>query len=94
MRGYFQGRFRDKNMAAVQAEFRLPLSARFGMVLFGSAGNVGESPRDLGENDLLTAVGGGLRYRLSKVEAINFRVDLAWGEDGSSGVYFTIREAF
>ena len=27
-------------------------------------------------------------------EAINLRVDLAWGEDGSSGVYFTIKEAF
>jgi len=94
MRGYFQGRFRDQNMAAVQVESRFPLSARFGLVLFGSAGNVGESPRDLGENDLLTAMGAGLRYRLSKVEAINFRADLAWGEDGSSGVYFTIREAF
>ncbi len=94
MRGYFQGRFRDKNMAAVQVESRFPLSSRFGWVLFGSAGNVAESPRNLGESDLLTALGTGLRYRLSKAEAINFRVDLAWGEDGSRGAYFTIREAF
>jgi len=94
MRGYFQGRFRDENMAVVQAETRIPLSSRFGLVLFGSAGSVAASPRDLGEKDPLTALGAGLRYRLSRVEAINFRVDLAWGEEGSRGVYFTIREAF
>ncbi len=35
MRGYYSGRFRDKNQEFVQAEYRVPLNGRFGAVVFG-----------------------------------------------------------
>lgn len=94
MRGYFMGKFRDRNMAAAQVETRISLSQKFGLVLFGSAGSVASKPGDLGEGSLLTAFGTGLRYRVGKQEPINLRLDLALGEDGESGIYFTVREAF
>jgi len=94
MRGYFRGRFRDKNLAAIQAESRIPLSSRFSLVVFTSAGSVASSPGDLMDGEIFTALGSGLRYRLSEAEAVNFRFDLAFGEGGNNGVYFTIREAF
>jgi outer membrane protein assembly factor BamA len=94
MRGYFMGQYRDKNLAAVQVESRVPLSARWGLVFFGSAGSVAPTPGDLDVDSFLTAGGTGLRFRLTDQEMINLRVDLAWGEDGNSGVYFTIKEAF
>ena len=94
MRGYFRGQYRDRNMVAVQVESRVPLSDRWGLVFFGSAGSVAPTPGDLDVDSFLTAAGTGLRFRVAAQEAINLRVDLAWGEDGNSGVYFTIKEAF
>ena len=94
MRGYYRGQYRDKNMAAVQAESRVPLSARWGLVAFASAGGVAPTPGELEPDSFLTAFGAGVRFRVTEQEAINLRVDLAWGEDGNSGVYFTIKEAF
>jgi hypothetical protein len=93
MRGYFRGRFRDRSMAILQAESRLWISSRFAVVAFGSTGSVAPSPVELTENTL-TALGAGIRYRLGKEEAINLRIDLAWGEEDNSGVYFMIKEAF
>ena len=40
MRGYYTGRYRDKVMAAVQAEYRMPLFWRIGIVGFAGIGNV------------------------------------------------------
>ena len=94
MRGYFMGQYRDRNMAAVQVESRVPLPGRWGLVFFGSAGSVAPTPGDLDVDSFIAAAGTGLRFRVAAQEAINLRVDLAWGEDGSSGAYFTIKEAF
>lgn len=72
----------------------MPLSKKFGLVFFGSAGDVAPDPDELKLDSFLTALGTGLRYRVGEGEAINLRVDLAWGENGNRGVYFTIKEAF
>jgi uncharacterized protein (DUF2141 family) len=40
MRGYYSGRYRDNNLFAVQAEYRLRLSRAFGLVSFIGAGDV------------------------------------------------------
>jgi hypothetical protein len=94
MRGFFKGRFRDQNMAVFQVESRIPLSRKFGLVLFGSTGGVAPDPDELELDSFLTAGGAGLRYRIGEEEAIKLRIDLAWGEGGNSGAYFTINEAF
>lgn len=93
MRGYYAGRYRDKVMAAVQAEYRAPIFWRFGIVGFAGLGNVAPT---LGALDLVRlkySYGAGVRFRISSHETTNIRMDVAFGK-GTSGVYFTAREAF
>lgn len=94
MRGYFEGRFRDKNMLVFQAEYRLPLFWRFGLVGFGGLGNVAEKFGELKLGSLKPSYGVGLRFLFDKKEKIQVRMDIGFGEDGSSGFYFSIFEAF
>jgi outer membrane protein assembly factor BamA len=93
MRGYYAGRYRDKVMAAVQTEYRMPLFWRFGIVVFAGLGNVAPRPGALEFNHIKYSCGAGLRYRISSKVATNIRADLAFG-NGTSGIYFTAREAF
>jgi outer membrane protein assembly factor BamA len=98
LRGYSAGRFQDRRMFATQAEYRLmfPVQGflgRFGVVAFAGFGGVGESFRDIGFSDLLPAGGGGLRFRLTKKNPINFRVDYGIGKVGHT-VSIGVMEAF
>jgi outer membrane protein assembly factor BamA len=93
LRGYYTGRFRDKVMAAVQAEYRLPLFWRIGIVGFAGLGNVAPRLGALELDHLKYSYGTGLRYRISSRETTNLRVDVAFGKN-TSGIYFTAREAF
>jgi hypothetical protein len=92
MRGYYAGRYRDKVMAAVQAEYRLPILWRFDAVVFGGLGQVAPNLATLRAGAVRTSVGAGLRLRVSD-EGTNLRMDIGWGH-GSPGVYFTAGEAF
>ncbi len=93
MRGFYEGRFRDNNLVLVQAEYRLPLFWRLGMVGFASAGSVFSDWRQQTERPLRLAAGGGLRVRISRNDRLNIRVDAAFAK-GSSGYYVTVGEAF
>jgi len=93
MRGYLEGRYRDKHHAMLQAEYRFPLFWRFGGVVFAGTGGVASQ---VGEvfNDLRLAYGGGIRFLLNKNEGANVRIDYGVGAKGNSGFYLTIGEAF
>lgn len=93
MRGYYAGRYRDKNMMALQAEYRLPLFWRFGMVAFGGLANVANKLQKFDFNTLKPSYGVGLRLLFDKKENIWIRLDFGFGK-GSSGVYATVYEAF
>ncbi|MBI1767538.1 MAG: BamA/TamA family outer membrane protein [Bacteroidetes bacterium] len=94
MRGYYEGRFTDKNLIAFQVEHRIHLINRLGMVLFGAAGRVGSKAEDVFTfNGLKPAVGTGIRYAIDKKEKLNFRFDVGFGQR-SNGFYFYITEAF
>lgn len=93
LRGYFEGRYRDKHLAAVEAEYRLPLFWRLGMVVFGGLGDIGPKFSDLDFKRLKPSYGVGLRYLFVKSEKIWLRVDIAFGE-GTSGFYVSVFEAF
>ena len=93
LRGYFLGKYRDKNLLTLEAEFRTPLFWRFGAVTFIGAGRVAERPIGLASAPLRWAGGGGLRFALSEEEGLNLRLDVGVGP-GTHGVYFTAREAF
>jgi len=93
MRGYLEGRFRDKHYAMLQAEYRFPLFWRFGGVAFASTGGIAS---EVGEvfNNLRFAYGGGVRFLLNENEGVNIRIDYGIGAKGNSGFYLTIGEAF
>lgn len=95
MRGYFQGRFRDKHLVVLQAEYRLPVFWRIGVVGFGSVGQVAPTLGELGFDRFKGSAGGGFRFLLSPQEGLNIRADFAYGFDvKSTGFYLGIGEAF
>ena len=93
MRGYYSGRYRDKNMMAIQMEYRSPIWWRFGFVGFVGFGDVAGKLSNFEINRFKYSVGWGIRYVFDPKEKINLRLDFGYGEN-SSGVYITIGEAF
>jgi Omp85 superfamily domain len=95
LRGIYNGRFRDRNTVMMQAEYRMPVIWRFGMVAFAGIGRVSG---DMGEllimDDYKWTAGLGLRFMFNRQQKINLRFDLAFSELRESNFYFTIREAF
>ncbi len=92
MRGFYEGRFRDKDLLAFGEEFRLSLPIRFGAVFFLNEGSVSNRLEDLFSYPRFS-YGAGLRYQLKKSEKLNLRLDYALASH-SSGFYLTIGEAF
>jgi hypothetical protein len=108
LRGYEAGKFRGRNMATVQAEYRWMFKERWGVVGFAGTGRLyggtSEDPlappahdgedQDLALNEPLPSIGAGLRWRASTQRGVNLRLDVAWGRFGNHGIYFGIGEAF
>jgi hypothetical protein len=97
MRGYYNGRFRDRNLIAGQTELRYRMSERFGIVGFIGTGEVFN--KELSTNQLKPNYGGGLRYFFDIQKGLSIRVDYGVGEKRSgesrqSGVYVGLGEAF
>ena len=96
MRGYYTGRFRDRNFVAAQAEYRwlpFPFSKRFGGVLFASAGTVSPNTSMLAREQWHPAIGAGLRFMVFPKKDIFIRADFALTPEGN-GLYIYTGEAF
>jgi hypothetical protein len=93
LRGYYKGRYRDKSLALLQAEYRVLVSERIGVVGFAGLANVFERFRDFEPGLLKYSLGTGLRYVINKRDGATLRLDLAWGR-ASFGLYATAQEAF
>ena len=94
MRGYFEGRYRDLTYGMMQLEYRQYFWWRLGFIVFGGIGDVAEDLLQVKFEDLKYSYGLGLRYLFNKKEKVNLRLDLGFGQDGNSGIYFGIEEAF
>ncbi len=94
MRGYYAGRYRDKNAGVVQAEYRVPLFWRIGAVGFADMGNVGPELKDIDLQHYKYSYGGGLRVALNQKEKLNLRLDYGLAKGGSQGFYLQLGEAF
>lgn len=94
LRGLFQGRFRDHDLAVAELEVRSPMLWRFRAVGFGGVGQVANladaAPDPL---DPTWIVGGGLRFEVDPQAHTTIRLDIAGGPDGS-GFIFNFGEAF
>jgi outer membrane protein assembly factor BamA len=93
LRGYYGGRYRDRNLVAVQAEYRAHVWKRIGAIGFVSAGRVSHNLSDMDFTGLKPAAGFGLRFLLAPDEGLNLRADWGFG-NGSSGFYLGLGEVF
>jgi len=93
MRGYFEGRYRDRSYFAGQAEYRQYFWWRLGFVAFAGIGDVVDDLTRLTGKDLKFSYGAGLRFLFNKEQKINLRIDAGFGKD-TNGIYFGIQEAF
>ena len=94
MRGYYSGRFRDKQQMALQAEWRIPVYGRWGAVAFGSTGDVARKVMDYDFKEMKYAYGGGVRFALNKQEKLNLRLDYGFTSSKNQGFYLQLGEAF
>ena len=97
MRGYYTGRYRDRNLLAGQAELRYRLSERFGVVGFLGTGEVSNS--SFSASQLKPNYGGGLRYFFDIEKGLSIRADYGFGEKPAGepreqGFYIALGEAF
>ncbi|MBZ4039113.1 BamA/TamA family outer membrane protein [Novilysobacter selenitireducens] len=93
LRGYETGKYRDQALLALQAEWRMQLTPRWGVVGFAGTGAVAGRFGDLADARRLPSAGMGVRFRASSKFPVNISVDYARARD-EDAVYFYIGEAF
>jgi outer membrane protein assembly factor BamA len=93
MRGFYEGRYRDKHAALVQLEYRRHLIGRLKAVLFAATGAVANEYTALSTGNLRATYGVGLRVALNKADRINVRFDVGIG-NAQPAFYLTVGEAF
>lgn len=91
MRGYYEGRFRDKNEMDFTIELRQHVWRRNGIVVWAGVGNVFPRFSAFKWNHLLPNVGIGYRWQFKP--RVNIRLDLGFGKN-EKGINFSINEAF
>lgn len=94
MRGYFEGRFRDHNYLAAQMECRQPVYKWLHASAFLAIGEVAPEIRLFSTQSLKSTAGMGLRILLNKKESMFARFDFAVNNEGGSGFYIRINDAF
>ncbi len=93
MRGYYYGRYSDRQMVITQAEYRFPIWRFIGAGIFGGFGDVAHDINGFRISQIKYSYGGGLRANISEDAIWNFRLDFGWGRN-SSAFYIAIGEAF
>lgn len=89
MRGYFEGKFRDRHAMVQQVEYRFPVYRNLGLVVFGHGGQVATELGDFRLKRMKYGAGVGFRYRLNE-EGLNIRLDIAFGDQRA--FYFGLNE--
>ena len=97
MRGYYEGRFRDKLYMATQVETAVPFKVfgieRFSAVGFAGIGEVSNHIGNFSIPGIKWSLGGGLRFLLDKKNRTVVRGEIGFGH-GSLGIYFAAGTAF
>ncbi len=91
MRGYFEGRYRDKSEFDVCIELRQHIWHRNGLVAWVGAGSVFPNFKAITLRKILPNYGIGYRWEFKK--RVNVRLDLGFGRH-QTGFIFSINEAF
>lgn len=93
LRGYRVGWHQDVRMFAAQAEYRLELFWRVGLVGFFGVGQVASGFGEFSKENWLPGGGFGFRFLVAEENHVSLRIDFAWGRD-SSATYISGGEAF
>ncbi len=91
IRGYYEGRYRNKNEADIVVELRQHIWKRTGIVVWGGVGTVFNHPKEINIHTLLPSYGIGVRWELKK--NVNLRVDFGIGKH-STGFALGMHETF
>ncbi|MGN0233183.1 MAG: hypothetical protein ACI4B5_02025 [Bacteroidaceae bacterium] len=91
MRGYYEGRYRDKNLIESQVELRQHLWKRIGMAVFAGASNAFPDFRHIYFHQILPNAGVGFRWEFKK--NVNLRIDFGLTKN-KPGIEFNMNEAF
>ena len=94
VRGYYLGRYRDKNLSAFQSEFRFPAFWKIYLAAFGGLSNIYSSSKNFSIANTKTNYGFGIRFLVDKTENTFLRLDYAIGQDGNDGFYISFGESF
>ena len=92
MRGYYEGRYRDKHKIEAQVELRQHVWRRNGITVWAGAGTVFDKFSAIRSSHILPNYGLGYRWEFKK--NVNVRLDYGFGKSGQSGFLFNINEAF
>ncbi len=93
LRGYYTGRFRDKNLVFYQTEIRIPVFWRIGVVAFAGVGQVAPDLKSFSMDEMKLSGGGGLRFLFSRQERATIRLDYGFTKEGG-GIYLVFGESF
>lgn len=91
MRGYYEGRYRDKNVIEAQVELRQHIWHRNGIALWLGAAEVFDEYQNMRFKHILPNAGVGYRWQFKK--GVNVRLDYGFSRNGG-GFIFNINEAF
>ena len=97
MRGYYEGRYRDRNFLAGQTELRYRINGRFGLAGFVGTGEVFHTSFSF--PGLKPDYGGGIRYFFDIQKGLAIRLDYGVGqkpagEPRESGFYIALGQSF
>lgn len=92
MRGYYEGRYRDKHSLEATVELRQHVWKRNGIVVWVGAGTIFPKFSALRSKQILPNAGVGYRWEFKK--NVNVRLDYGFGKSGQSDFLFNINEAF
>lgn len=94
MRGFVQGRYRDRQLWSVQAEYRYTLNRFIGVAVFVAAGGVAPTLTDFSIHTTRSAGGTGLRLLLNRKKQVYLRTDLALNSNRTTNFYIRMLDAF
>ena len=93
LRGIEYGRYRDRDLASFQAEYRYSIYKKWGGTFFLETAQVADELSDLDIGGWKSSAGAGLRYALNQSEKLNVRLDISYVDSGF-GIVLSNREAF
>ncbi len=92
-RGYSTGRYNDRNLMSVQAEYRYYFG-RFGLAAFASTANVGPTPLKAPLKWTSQHSAADFRFKPFKNQRMYFRADIGVTTRGDTQIYLGLDELF